>query len=177
MSFSRGREKIKNRLSHLYSTAIAATLDIVLFLSLRQFPYHACVAITLAKLYSNSLLVIFNSRMRIYGGRGNVPTSLLDPNSGISLRNNRSQEVKAPSHTPKHVSLKGSSGHVTSTTPTWINVKKDTEVWTDHDDSDIPLEERVRSNQLGTTMPVALNDPRFFQVSTNTSKAHSLTGP
>ncbi|GJE98656.1 hypothetical protein PsYK624_148910 [Phanerochaete sordida] len=50
-------------------TALAATIDLILFLAFPHNSYHGCVALTLAKLYSNSLLVLFNSRMRIVGGR------------------------------------------------------------------------------------------------------------
>ncbi|OSD00958.1 hypothetical protein PYCCODRAFT_1468921 [Trametes coccinea BRFM310] len=51
-------------------TALAATIDITLFLAFPHNAYHGTVALTLAKLYSNSLLVLFNSRIRIVGGRG-----------------------------------------------------------------------------------------------------------
>ncbi|KAI8980782.1 hypothetical protein BD414DRAFT_493265 [Trametes punicea] len=51
-------------------TALAATIDITLFLAFPHNAYHGCIALTLAKLYSNSLLVLFNSRIRIVGGRG-----------------------------------------------------------------------------------------------------------
>ncbi|CDO78113.1 hypothetical protein BN946_scf184611.g5 [Trametes cinnabarina] len=54
-------------------TALAATIDITLFLAFPHNSYHGCVALTLAKLYSNSLLVLFNSRIRIVGGRGMDP--------------------------------------------------------------------------------------------------------
>lgn len=55
--------------SHRF-TAITATVDLVLFLAFSHTAYHAAVALTLAKLYSNSMLVILNSRMRIRGARG-----------------------------------------------------------------------------------------------------------
>lgn len=55
--------------------ALAATIDIILFLVFPHNAYHGCVALTLAKLYSNSLLVIFNSRIHIHGGR-NSPTAM-----------------------------------------------------------------------------------------------------
>ncbi|EKM52239.1 uncharacterized protein PHACADRAFT_148756 [Phanerochaete carnosa HHB-10118-sp] len=50
-------------------TALAATIDLVLFLAFPHRAYHGCIALTLAKLYSNSLLVLFNSRIRIVDGR------------------------------------------------------------------------------------------------------------
>ncbi|KAF9255456.1 hypothetical protein L218DRAFT_937646 [Marasmius fiardii PR-910] len=51
-------------------TATVATIDLVLFLVLPQSSYHMTPALILAKLYSNSLMVIFNSRVQIVGGRG-----------------------------------------------------------------------------------------------------------
>lgn len=56
-------------------TALAATIDITLFLRFTHNSYHGCVALTLAKLYSNSLLVIFNSRLRISDGRNSTASS------------------------------------------------------------------------------------------------------
>ncbi|KAG7097835.1 hypothetical protein E1B28_005153 [Marasmius oreades] len=55
-------------------TATVATLDLFLFLS-SDFPYHVTPALTLAKLYSNSMMVIFNSRLTTMGGRGQSSTS------------------------------------------------------------------------------------------------------
>ncbi|KAF9262829.1 hypothetical protein L218DRAFT_840393, partial [Marasmius fiardii PR-910] len=51
-------------------TAAVATVDLILFLVFPATPYHITAALILAKVYSNSLLVIFNSRVRIVGGRG-----------------------------------------------------------------------------------------------------------
>ncbi|KAG7097740.1 hypothetical protein E1B28_005062 [Marasmius oreades] len=56
-------------------TATIATVDLILFLS-SEFPYHVTPALTLAKLYSNSMMVIFNSRVKIVGGRGQSSTSI-----------------------------------------------------------------------------------------------------
>ncbi|GJE98660.1 hypothetical protein PsYK624_148950 [Phanerochaete sordida] len=50
-------------------TAVAAIVALVLFLAVKQHSYYGCVALVLSKLYSNSLLVIFNSRISIVGGR------------------------------------------------------------------------------------------------------------
>ncbi|TBU37349.1 hypothetical protein BD309DRAFT_876619 [Dichomitus squalens] len=58
-------------------TAVAATIDIVLYFSEPDTDYHSCIATILAKLYSNSLLVIFNSRIRIVGGRINPSASVV----------------------------------------------------------------------------------------------------
>ncbi|KLO12200.1 hypothetical protein SCHPADRAFT_430253 [Schizopora paradoxa] len=46
-------------------TAISATIQMVLFISLPSKTYFCCVGIALAKLYSNSLLAVLNSRIHI----------------------------------------------------------------------------------------------------------------
>ncbi|EKM56326.1 uncharacterized protein PHACADRAFT_140960 [Phanerochaete carnosa HHB-10118-sp] len=50
-------------------TAFIATLDLVLFAAYPHRAYYACVALTITKLYSTTLLVSLNSRVRIVGGR------------------------------------------------------------------------------------------------------------
>lgn len=50
-------------------TALAASIDIVLYYAFPHKAYHSCPATVLAKLYSNSMLAIFNSRIRIVGSR------------------------------------------------------------------------------------------------------------
>ncbi|KIP12185.1 hypothetical protein PHLGIDRAFT_98571 [Phlebiopsis gigantea 11061_1 CR5-6] len=54
-------------------TATAAVVDISLYFGFPHNNYHACVALVLAKLYSNSLLVLFNTRARVVGGRNWTP--------------------------------------------------------------------------------------------------------
>ncbi|CAL1710561.1 unnamed protein product [Somion occarium] len=49
--------------------ATFAILDLALFLAFQQNNYHLAPSIALSKLYSNSLLVVFNARVRIVGGR------------------------------------------------------------------------------------------------------------
>ncbi|KAL0575936.1 hypothetical protein V5O48_006048 [Marasmius crinis-equi] len=51
-------------------TAAIATLDLILFLAFPTQDYHITPALSLAKFYSNSLLVVFNSRIKIAGSRG-----------------------------------------------------------------------------------------------------------
>ncbi|EKM52237.1 uncharacterized protein PHACADRAFT_125904 [Phanerochaete carnosa HHB-10118-sp] len=59
-------------LSLLSNRSVAATIDIIVYFALRNDDYHSCIATILAKLYSNALLVLFNSRIRIVGGRAGV---------------------------------------------------------------------------------------------------------
>jgi hypothetical protein len=49
--------------------ATIALLDIILFLGFRHNNYHTTPALTIAKLYTNSLILSLNSRMRIMGAR------------------------------------------------------------------------------------------------------------
>ncbi|KAF8645730.1 hypothetical protein AX16_007598 [Volvariella volvacea WC 439] len=51
------------------TTATVATLDVILFLGIRDRSYHTVPALILAKLYSNTCLAVLNSRMHIIGGR------------------------------------------------------------------------------------------------------------
>ncbi|EJD00216.1 uncharacterized protein FOMMEDRAFT_22670 [Fomitiporia mediterranea MF3/22] len=64
-------------------TATTAIIDLVLFLDLPHKAFHGCVALVLAKFYSNSLLVVFNSRLRIANGRNDQTAS---HTSSISFR-------------------------------------------------------------------------------------------
>ncbi|KAF9258139.1 hypothetical protein L218DRAFT_820606, partial [Marasmius fiardii PR-910] len=50
-------------------TASVAIIDAVLFIAVQKYPFHMIPARCLAKLYSNTLMVILNSRMEIRGSR------------------------------------------------------------------------------------------------------------
>ncbi|KAG7096063.1 hypothetical protein E1B28_006744 [Marasmius oreades] len=52
------------------TSATVATVDLILFQVFPDLPYHMAPALILAKLYSNSMMVILNSRVKIVGGRG-----------------------------------------------------------------------------------------------------------
>ncbi|KAK1233595.1 hypothetical protein PQX77_003247 [Marasmius sp. AFHP31] len=51
-------------------TAVVTTLHLLLFVIMPHKNYHIAPDIVLAKLYSNSLMVVFNSRMQINNSRG-----------------------------------------------------------------------------------------------------------
>ncbi|KAJ8087642.1 hypothetical protein PM082_006476 [Marasmius tenuissimus] len=51
-------------------TALAATADLIIFMGFPQLDVHITFTLTLAKLYSNSLLVSLNARVKIPGSRG-----------------------------------------------------------------------------------------------------------
>ncbi|KLO19750.1 hypothetical protein SCHPADRAFT_797781, partial [Schizopora paradoxa] len=46
-------------------TALSATIQMIIFIRFPNKPYFTCIGMVLAKLYSNSLLAILNSRIRI----------------------------------------------------------------------------------------------------------------
>ncbi|KIY46446.1 hypothetical protein FISHEDRAFT_75636 [Fistulina hepatica ATCC 64428] len=56
-------------------TAIFAIILVVLYTSLTNGSYYACMGAMLAKLYSNVALAVLNSRIRILNGRENVDTT------------------------------------------------------------------------------------------------------
>ncbi|KLO06629.1 hypothetical protein SCHPADRAFT_683320 [Schizopora paradoxa] len=58
-------------------TAFSATSAIVLYFAFPHNTYFGTLGLILAKLYSNSLLVIFNSRLRIVDGRSDMTDSIL----------------------------------------------------------------------------------------------------
>ncbi|PPQ91014.1 hypothetical protein CVT25_013939 [Psilocybe cyanescens] len=89
-------------------TATVATVDLVLFLAYRHNNYHTAPATILAKLYSNTLVMICNSRMRIIGGRENTHSASelvntpSDVTSGIEFNKfSRSVEFGSPAQRPK----------------------------------------------------------------------------
>lgn len=53
-----------------------ATVDLILYLAFPHSTYYPCVALVLAKLYSNSLLVLLNAQIRIVGARNWSPLAL-----------------------------------------------------------------------------------------------------
>ncbi|EEB96118.1 hypothetical protein MPER_04802 [Moniliophthora perniciosa FA553] len=63
-------------------TAAVALVDLLLFLVFPNDDFHIVPALTLAKLYSNSLLVVFNSRLRIPHARGDDSESIPSASGG-----------------------------------------------------------------------------------------------
>ncbi|KAL0576338.1 hypothetical protein V5O48_005636 [Marasmius crinis-equi] len=62
------------RLIHLVietgtATATVAIIDLILYVAVQKYPFHMLPSRSLAKVYSNTLLVILNSRIRIMGSR------------------------------------------------------------------------------------------------------------
>jgi hypothetical protein len=53
----------------MHSLAVTTLIYLILYFSFPTKPYHATPMMILAKLYSNAMMVIFNSRIHIAGGR------------------------------------------------------------------------------------------------------------
>ena len=73
-----------------------AIIDLSLFLGLPHRDYYAGVALILAKVYSNSLLVMFNTQIRIVGARNWAPPEVTAPmgRANSQARSNDSGENK-----------------------------------------------------------------------------------
>jgi hypothetical protein len=79
--------------------AVTAVLALTLFFACEGKSYYAVPSIVLAKFYSNSLMVLFNTRIRIIGGRdvgGNVPSAMHVPLSSMHIRSNDTRHSAAP---------------------------------------------------------------------------------
>ena len=50
-------------------TAVTTLIHVILYFTFPTKPYHATPSTIVTKLYSNSMMVIFNSRIRVVGGR------------------------------------------------------------------------------------------------------------
>lgn len=79
-------------------TAIVAIVDTTLFNTTKGTNFHSCLAIVLAKLYTNTLLVVLNNR--IYMQRDKVPERLagnpsISTSSDRDFSRNRFREVLA----------------------------------------------------------------------------------
>lgn len=117
-------------------TATVATVDIILFLAFPHNNYHTAPALTLAKLYTNTLLLIFNSRMRVIGGRDGTQTTEL-----LELRTTKLADSTLNNTPNVAVRFGTSRAQVTD-----ISVRK--EMWTD---SDIPpQEEQAKAGDLSS---------------------------
>ncbi|KAJ8077983.1 hypothetical protein PM082_000184 [Marasmius tenuissimus] len=54
------------------ATATVAIIDLVLYVGVQKYPFHMLPSRSLAKVYSNTLLVILNSRIRVVGSRNDA---------------------------------------------------------------------------------------------------------
>jgi hypothetical protein len=109
---------------------MAASADIILYYAIPDKAYHACPATILAKLYSNSMLAIFNSRIRIVGGRDwSSDSNIISMDTHGELRGDHS--------TGGPIVFSRTTRTGTSSFGGAIHVEQ--EVWTDGDGSDIQV--------------------------------------
>ncbi|KAH8079095.1 hypothetical protein BXZ70DRAFT_1012681 [Cristinia sonorae] len=79
--------------------ATFAILDLALFISFKENNYHLAPSIALSKLYSNSLLAVFNTRVHITGGRNPDharPNSTLLTNTSTSYSGGSGSGFRSP---------------------------------------------------------------------------------
>ncbi|KAH8079081.1 hypothetical protein BXZ70DRAFT_1050981 [Cristinia sonorae] len=70
--------------------ATFAILDLAFFLAFKNNNYHLAPSIALSKLYSNSLMAVFNARVHIAGGRNGTPVgTYAESNPSFSVSGNR----------------------------------------------------------------------------------------
>ncbi|KAH8079087.1 hypothetical protein BXZ70DRAFT_911121 [Cristinia sonorae] len=70
--------------------ATFAILDLALFLAFKENNYHLAPSIALSKLYSNSLLAVFNARVGITGGRNGDTVAVMETSSSTAGRSGSS---------------------------------------------------------------------------------------
>ena len=149
--------------------AFTATIQMALFISLPDKPYFTCIGLALAKLYSNSLLAILNSRIRIEGVHTNHTAQMTPGGSLLAFYQNaasrrrtavlpyasvisRKDSVQA---TGKDGNGNGAGPHVVD-----VRIQRQTEIWpaTHRDDSEmIPMDETVSKPLFSILMTVALS--------------------
>ena len=105
---------------------MTATVDLVLFLVFPRAAYHGCVALLLAKMYSNSLMVLLNSRIRILGSRSERGTGE-DSYNSLHINNSGPAAVHI---TPRSAAI-GLGGGVHVHEQTWTRTDGETIVMHD----------------------------------------------
>lgn len=129
---------------------MAASVDIILYYAFPHNSYHTCAATILAKLYSNSLLAIFNSRIKIVGGRdwrSSDPAGHLD-----ATYDTRGQQRSGLGPIVFRTTR-------TTTTEMYPHGTQQESVWTDTDGHGIAMKDQVRAwqfNRLAHALMVLL---------------------
>ena len=93
-------------------TATIAVVDLILFLAVPNTDYHITPALILAKLYSNSLLVVLNSRIRISYAGNDTYVSGASWNTGSSEGRHKmafANQPRAVDHRLESIELGGLS--------------------------------------------------------------------
>ena len=124
-----------------YKSAVMAILSLVLYYACPNTPNHVTAATVLAKMYSNSVLAIFNSRIRIIGGREDTE---IGPNALLTLH----PATRRSSGTNKVVS------NISGSDIGAIRVQEDIYVHAD----DIPLKVQVKYHSNGTVASLIMSE-------------------
>ena len=147
-------------------TAVAATVDLILFMVFPHTAYHAAVALTLAKLYSNSMLVILNSRIKIVGGRNSSSRGASEGSAFIELGTSGRHPVR---FAPRSA---GARGELSTFGTVGVHVQEET--WVERDNAS--MHEQVPSLSLSSIFAYLGLTQRDLQPSPDESmkKASSL---
>lgn len=123
-------------------SAVAAIVDISLYFGFPHNNYHACVALVLAKLYSNSLLVLFNTRARVVGGRNWTPDVI--------------HELRRDSNAPTQQMPVSLDARSAASSLGGVHVHE--EIWVNTDDME--MHERVRHHPYSADLSIRLTEVR-----------------
>jgi len=107
-------------------TAISAIIQLALFIWLPDKPYFTCIGLALAKLYSNSLLAILNSRIRLEGSH-NAPSAQVVRGSSLAFYERGGRRTALP-----YAREDENTTHVVD-----VRIQQHTETWIETDD--IPM--------------------------------------
>ena len=130
--------------------AFTATIQMALFISLPDKPYFTCIGLALAKLYSNSLLAILNSRIRIEGVHTNS-TAQMTAGSSLAFYGQSAASRRTALPYASAIRKDDNNGpHIVD-----VRIQHHTETWTAADDM-IPMDDTVSSYSVIMMMNIYL---------------------
>lgn len=124
---------------------MTATLDLILFVTFPTTAYHVCVGLLLTKMYSNTLMVLFNCRIRIVGGRGQGDED--DSINTVNLVATRPSTALRLPMSPRGARPTTAGGRA------GIHIEQETWIHSDREREDIPME--VRYNHARCTVSLS----------------------
>ncbi|KLO12207.1 hypothetical protein SCHPADRAFT_941394 [Schizopora paradoxa] len=135
-------------------TAISATTQMALFIIIRDKPYFACLALALAKLYSNSLLAILNSRIHIEGVHADS-TIPMTPRSGIAFARQSTTErhMDIPYASTIGRTFDETIPHVVD-----VRVHRCMETWPVPDDMNLMVDTKSKGSTMTQNLDSTLNE-------------------
>ncbi|PBK99741.1 hypothetical protein ARMGADRAFT_1008250 [Armillaria gallica] len=131
--------------------ATFAILDLAFFIAYKHNNYHLAPSIALSKLYSNSLLVVFNARIRFVGGRdiGNASDdySLSFTTTSFNATTSATMPIHRLSRAPHHTISVSAQETTTSQSNLDLDLELDNNTVTKfRNESDDPLAEKEHTH-------------------------------